>query len=56
MPLEKMAMFPQLYTVKDQNQKISISKKLLAVLFEKKTLSSIINLKVDGIANVYLER
>ena len=37
------------YGGKDQNQKISISKKLLKVLIEKENfLSSIINLKVDG--------
>ena len=34
---------------KDQNQKISISKKLLKILIEKENfLSSIISLKIDG--------
>ena len=38
-----------IYGGKDQNQKVSISKKLLKVLIERENfLSSIITLKVDG--------
>ena len=46
-----------IYGGKDENQKISISKKLLKVLIEKQNfLSSIITLKVDGKAQNVLPR
>ena len=46
-----------IYGGKDQNQKISISKKLLKILIEKENfLSSIINLKVDGKSQNVLPR